>query len=249
MITVSKASIASALMLGVTALGAVEDSFAQSPQQTPATARNLDGMISDLALPVGRTASYFNSATKTALRESCVKNEAGNSVQCTMQVMGVRALMHYTDTNTYRLGNDGRISVSTRSGEDYPWNQTIQRRFDATMKEASSVTWRRSSPLATMASDGAHILQNDVIQLNNTGPKSVHGLSIIPVSEKRGIAVSQGFDRSASSVSLGTLPVISAGAIAPDFGQTRPFTEADNAFYSRDKGDLGSHDQAYALRP
>ncbi len=249
MIFVSKASIASALMLGVAALSSADDAFAQTPQQAPTSARTIDDVIGDLALPVGRTASYFNSATKTAVRESCVKNESNTAVTCTDDVMSVRAQMRVRQSFTVTLESGGQISIFARSGAPQEWNPATNRLFNTTMGEASNATWNRSSPLATMASDGTHVLQNDVLQLNKTGDASVSGLSIIPVTPSRGIAVSLGFDRSAASVTLGTMQVIKPGEIDPNFGVSRMFNAYDKDYYKLDKDDLGGRDRAYALRP
>ncbi len=249
MITVSKVSIASAMMLSVAALGSADDAFAQSQQKAPTSARNIDGVIADLALPVGHTASYFNAATKTAVRESCVKNENNNSVTCTDDVISVRAQMRVRNTFTVTLGSDGQISISARNGTSQEWNSATNRLFNTTMGEASKVTWSKSAPLGTMASNGTHVLQNDVLQLNKTGEASVTGLSIIPVSPNRGIAVSLGFDRSAATVTLGTMQIIKPGEIDPNFGVPRAFNAYDSDYYKLDKADLGGRDRAYALRP
>ena len=75
-----------------------------------AAQESMDEIIDALKLPVGRTATYFNNATKTAISEQCFRSDE-NTVACNLRVMANKALLDFTyQAQAYHLEN-GNLTI------------------------------------------------------------------------------------------------------------------------------------------
>ncbi len=202
------------------------------PADTSASAHEL--MISELALPVNKTAIYYNRATNTAFREACLPaNE--KAVTCRLDALGMTAQIAHSLQTTYAVGEGNRITAQTNLiGADH-WSSAYTAEYKGAKQAAQFLQWSAGSPLAHVAQNqGRDIVQNAVAEITPHGSDGVAYCSIVPVSEKRGFAACIAFDAARNEVRSAVLPRLEAtGAL----NETLLAPQAVSRGFNRDDAD------------
>jgi|GEM_PF-4295638 len=194
--------------------------YAQSP---------VEDMIATLRLPVGTTTHYYNAATQVAMSETCNIVDA-NSVACDLRVIGVAAIVDFTQRGMlYQVSNDGNImTIDAGEFDQEGWNTEFDGGlYRELMTQGAQASWTATSPLAMTASDGT-VIQNDVRKTELRGDRA-YAWSTVPINENRGLILTQSFEDK-SPAKLGVeMGVVQNGIVVSVIGGTasRPFIESD----------------------
>ncbi len=189
---------------------------------------SIDDAIALLNLPVGKTHTYFNNATKIAISEECFRQD-GNTVACDMRVMANKAMLDFTYQGMVYQVKGGELMFTSGVLDQGVWD-TDDYRYDFKPVAIANNhgSWTASSPLAQRAADGQTIVQNDVLAISMTGDR-ITGCSSVPVTEYRGIDLCQSFEDKSPARAKATMVATSGRSVFIAEGETasRPFENGD----------------------
>ena len=195
-------------------------------------------MAGALALPLGKTAFYYNRATNTAFREACLPAKE-KAVSCRLDVLGMTAQIAHSLQTTYSIGEGGRIAAETSLLIADEWSSAYSAEYKQAKQSAQFLQWSAGSPLAHVAQNqGRDIVQNGVAEITSYGSDGAAHCSVAPVTDKRGFNVCLAFDGARNEVRSAVMPrVEAAGALHETLlsqqGVSRGFNRDDGDYLAR----------------
>ena len=188
-----------------------------------------EDMIANLRLPVGTTTHYYNAATQVVMSETC-NIVVANSVACDLRVLGVAAMVDFTQRGMlYSISDDGNImTIDAGEFDQETWDTDVDGGlYKELMIQGTQGSWTATSPLVMTASEGT-VIQNDIRKTELRDDRS-YAWSTVPISENRGLILTQSFEDK-SPARLGVeMGLVQNGVIVAVIGGTasRPFIESD----------------------
>lgn len=170
-------------------------------------------LVELLDLPVGKTATYFNNATKTAVIEECFRQDA-DTVACNMQVLSNATLLNFTYQGMIYHMKGGDLTITAGTLDQGGWDvNDYNKLFKPAAIQNNHGSWTANSPLAVLAKDGLTVIQNDVLAIDMTPEWRIFGCSSIPVTEYRGVDLCHSFEDKEPIRAKATMTVAVNGAI------------------------------------
>lgn len=204
---------------------------AQAQENT--TGSNLDS----LSLPMGEEpAIYYNASTQTVITEQCYDDlQRDQTVVCDMTVLANAAIMKFEQQIVYTKDADGNLLVIPGIMSPDTWSTEQDGGDYKRLKEKATIAeWSASSPLVETDSNGI-VIQNDTRKAELVGDRA-HAWSYTPITENRGIYLTQAFEDKASATFQFTMLVNAGGGAVLSAGSgvaSRPFVEGDYDFVER----------------
>lgn len=179
----------------------------------------IDKVASDLALPMGDYARYFNRGMNVTISEKCAVDEADpDTIYCKVSARNLEGLLVSKQTQSYSVTGDGALKISTTLDQGGKWGKYDTNHWDtAREKSASSFDGEHSTVGTAMKADGLSIANGRLFPQNNDfraeaqGRSAVEVSSVLPVNDKRAFSLSMEFDRSTTSVTFATATHVSFG--------------------------------------
>lgn len=193
--------------------------------------------IDSLNLPMGEEpAIYFNASTQTVITEQCYDDtQHDNTVVCDMRVLANAAIMTFEQQMIYTVDGKGNLLVTPGIASPDKWSTEFDGGAYKNLKEQATIAeWSATSPLAETDSNGI-VIQNDTRRAELVGDRA-HAWSYAPITEDRGIYLTQAFEDKADATFQFTMLVNAGGGTvlsAESHLASRPFVEGDYNFVER----------------